>query len=56
MIHFQLLNETEMPLPITLDAAILIEPNKTASIVLNAELLGHVLVIMFGQEVVYMEV
>jgi hypothetical protein len=54
--HFQLLNEAEMPLPITLDAATLIEPNKTASIILTVEGIGHILVLKFGQEVVYIEV
>jgi hypothetical protein len=53
--HFQLLNNEEILLPIILDAATLIQPNKTASIVLNTEALGHILVIKFGQEVVFVE-
>lgn len=53
--HFQLLNSEEMLIPIILDAPIIIEPNKTASITLYGELLGHILVVKFGQEAVYVE-
>ena len=53
--YFQLLNHEEENIPLTIDAATIIQPAETKGIVLNAEWQWEILVVKFGQEVVYVE-
>lgn len=53
--HFQLLNQEEISLPLTIGAVAIVKPSDTQSIVLNTELQGEILVFKWGQEVVYIE-
>jgi hypothetical protein len=53
--YIQLLNYEEIKVPITIDSAILIEPNETKPVILNTESGGDTLVFKFGQEEVFID-